>query len=81
LKTTLVTAAWATRKKDGYLRAQFLRIQSGRGAKKAVLTVARSMLTAAYYMLRDGVEYHDLGGQYFVHRDKEQMAKRLIKRL
>jgi len=82
LKTTLVTAAWAaTRKKDGYLRAQFLRIQSRRGAKKAVLAVASSMLTAAYYMLRDGVEYHDLGGQYFVHRDKEQMANRLIERL
>ena len=39
------------------------------------------MLTAACYMLRDGVEYQDLGGQYFVHRDKEQMAKRLIERL
>jgi len=82
LKTTLVTAAWAaTRKRDGYLRAQFLRIQSRRGAKKAVVAVASSMLTAAYYMLRDGVEYHDLGGQYFVHRDKEEMAKRLIERL
>jgi len=82
LKTTLVTAAWAaTRKKNTYLRAQFLRIQSRRGAKKAILAVASSMLTATYYMLRDGVEYHDLGGQYFVHRDKEQMAKRLIDRL
>jgi len=82
LKTTLVTAAWAaTRKKNTYLRAQFLRIQSRRGAKKAILAVASSMLTAAYYMLRNGVEYHDLGGEYFVHRDKEQIAKRLIQRL
>jgi transposase len=82
LKTTLVTAAWAaTRKKNTYLRAQFLRIQSRRGARKAILAVASSMLTATYYMLRDGVEYHDLGDQYFVHRDKEQMAKRLIDRL
>ncbi len=58
LKTTLVTAAWAAvRTKDSYLRAQFLRIKSRRGAKKAILAVAASMLTAAYYMLRDGVEY------------------------
>ena len=58
----MVNAAWAaTRKKDSYLRAQFLRIKSRRGAKKAILAVASSMLTAAYYMLRDGVEYHDLG--------------------
>ena len=82
LKPTLINAAWAaTRKKDSYLRAQFLRIQSRRGAKKAILAVANSMLTAAYFMLRDGVEYHDLGHQYFAQRDKEQLAKRLIQRL
>jgi transposase len=82
LKPTLVNAAWAaTRKKDCYLRAQFLRIKSRRGPKKAILAVAGSMLTAAYVMLRDGVEYHDLGSQYFAHRDREQIAKRLLKRL
>jgi transposase len=82
LKATLLNAAWAaTRKKDSYLRAQFLRIKSRRGAKKAILAVASSMLTAAYFMLRDGVEYHDLGGQYFAHRDKDQVAKRLLQRL
>jgi transposase len=82
LKPTLVNAAWAaTRKKDSYLRAQFLRIKSRRGAKKAILAVASSMLTAAYFMLRDGVEYHDLGHQYFAQRDKDQLAKRLLQRL
>jgi len=82
LKPTLINAAWAaTRKKDSYLRAQFLRIKSRRGAKKAILAVASSMLTAAYFMLRDGVDYHDLGAHHFEHRDKEQLAKRLIQRL
>jgi transposase len=82
LKTTLVTAAWAaTRKKDSYLRSQFLRIKSRRGAKKAILAVASSMLSAAYMMLRDGVEYHDLGPHHFTQRDKEQATKRLIQRL
>jgi transposase len=82
LKPTLINAAWAaTRKKDSYLRAQFLRIKSRRGAKKAILAVASSMLTAAYFMLRDGVEYHDLGAHHFEQRDKEQLAKRLIQRL
>ena len=58
LKTTLVTAAWAAaRKNHSYLRAQFLCIKSRRGAKKAILTVAASMLTAAFYMLRDRVAY------------------------
>jgi transposase len=82
LKTTLVTAAWAaTRKKDSYLRSQFLRIKSRRGAKKAILAVANSMLSAAYVMLRDGVEYHDLGPHYLAQRDKDQATKRLIQRL
>jgi transposase len=82
LKPTLVNAAWAaTHKKDGYLRAQFVRIKTRRGAKKAILAVASSMLTAAYFMLRDGVEYHDLGAHHFEQRDKQQLAKRLIQRL
>ena len=82
LKPTLINAAWAaTRKKDSYLRAQVLRIKSRRGAKIAILAVASSMLTAVYFMLRDGVEYHDLGAHYFEHRNKEQLTKRLLQRL
>ena len=46
-----------------------------------MLAVASSMLSAAYFMLRDGVEYHDLGSQYFDQRDKERLAKRLLQRL
>jgi transposase len=82
LKTTLVQAAWgATRKKGSYLQAQFLRLKSRRGPKKAILAVAASMLTAVYFMLRDGVEYHDVGSHYFAQHDKEQIAKRLLRRL
>ena len=82
LKTALVQMAWAAaRKKDSYFHAQFLRLKSRRGPKKAILAVAASMLTDVYYMLRDGVEFHDLGGQYFVQRDKERLTKRLLERL
>ena len=82
LKTTLVQAAWgATRKKGSYLQAKFLRLKSCRGPKKAILAVAAFMLTAVYFMLRDGVEYHDLGQQHFACRDKEQITKRLLQRL
>src|SRR3989442_152306 len=82
LKTTLVQAAWAaTRKKDGYFRAQFLRLKSRRGPKKAIIAVAASMLTAAYHMLKHGVDYRDLGADHFDRRDKAKLAKRLIARL
>jgi transposase len=81
LKTTLVTAAWAAvRKKDCYLRSQFLRLKSRRGPKKAIIAVAASMLTATYYMLRDGIEYQDLGADHF-NRDKSKAILRLVRRL
>jgi transposase len=82
LKTTLVQAAWAaTRKKDCYLRSQFHRIKARRGVMKAIIAVAASMLTSVYHMLRDGVAYHDLTGNYFDSRDRAKIAKRLIRRL
>jgi len=82
LKTTLVTAAWAaSRKKDSYLRAQFLRLKSRRGPKKAIIAVAASMLTACYYMLRDNVEYRDLGSGHFDRRDATKTVGRLAKRI
>jgi transposase len=82
LKTVLVQAAWAgSRQRDSYLRAQFLRLKGRRGAKKAIMAVAASMLTAAYYMLRDGVEYRDLGADHFDRRDRTKVANRLIRRL
>jgi transposase len=79
--TTLVTAAWAAaRSKDTYLRAQFLRLKSERGPKKAILAVAASILTAAYHMLRDAAEYSDLGPHHF-ERDRAKAISRLVKRL
>jgi transposase len=82
LKTTLVQAAWAAvRTKASYLRAQFLRLKTRRGPKKAIMAVAASMLTATYYILQRHVPYQDLGGDYFDRRDKAKVAKRLIQRL
>jgi transposase len=82
LKTVLVQAAWAAvRTKNSYYRAQFLRLRARRGPKKAIVAVAASMLTAIYYILRDGVEYRELGGQYFERLDRTKATHRLVKRL
>jgi len=82
LKTTLVQCAWAAvRKKDSYLQAQFHRIKSRRGPKKAIMAVAASILTAIYHMLKDGTLYQDLGANHFQSRSKGQQTKRLVKRL
>lgn len=82
LKTTMVQAAWAAIKvKGGYLQAQFHRLRARRGAKKAIIAVAASMLTAAWHMLRDGTEWHDLGAAHFDRADATKTANRLIRRL
>jgi transposase len=82
LKTVLVQCAWAaTRTKGTYLQAQYHRVKSRRGAKRAVVAVAASILTAAYHILQDGVVYRDLGGDYFTQRDKLKVAQRLARRL
>jgi transposase len=82
LKTTLVTAAWsAVRVKATYLRAQFERVRARRGAKKAIIAVAASMLTAAYFMLRDGVPYRDLGPTHIDERHRQTAIQRLLRRL
>jgi transposase len=81
LKTVLVQAAWsAIRHRDGYPHAQFQRLKAKRGPKKAIVAVAASLLTAAYFMLRDNVD-RDLGVHYFDRHDASRAATRLTKRL
>ena len=57
------------------------RIRMRRGAKKAIVAVAASMLTAIYHMLKDGTLYQDLGYNHFDHHAKERQKNRLLKRL
>jgi hypothetical protein len=82
LKTVLVQCAWAaTRSKNSYLHGQFLRLRARRGPKKAVLAVAASILTAAYYLLRNQEPYRDLGTHYFAGLDQDRTAQRLVRRI
>jgi transposase len=82
LKTTLVSAAWAAvRTKDSYLQSQFHRLRARRGAKKAILAVASSMLTAAFHMLKNRLPYQDLGASHFTRRDREKIILRLVRRI
>jgi transposase len=82
LKTTLVQCAWAAvRKKGRYLHAQFQRLRTRRGAKKAICAVAASILTAAYHRLRNGTLYQDLGTQHSQRRSPKQQANQLVRKI
>jgi transposase len=82
LKATLVQCGLAAAKKKGsYLQAQFYRLKARRGAKKAIMAVVASILTAIYHMLKDGTMYQDLGCDHFKRHSNDQQKKRLLKGL
>ena len=71
----------AARKSGSYLQAQFHRLRTQRGAKKAIGAFAASILTAAYHMLKDGTLYHDLGPDHFDRHAKMVQTRRLLTRV
>jgi hypothetical protein len=82
LKRILIQASWAaTRAKDSYLAAQYRRLAPRRGKKRAIVAVGHSILQAVYYILRDKVEYKNLGGDYFDTVNEVRTRKNLVKRL
>jgi len=82
LRRTLSQAAWAaTKRKEGYLSAQYRRLASRRGKNRAIVAVGHTILVAAYYILRDEVEYHDLGSDHFDQLRRERTVSNLVSRL
>ncbi|MEZ4298230.1 MAG: IS110 family transposase [Polyangiaceae bacterium] len=82
LKTLLVQNAWgAARTKGSYLQAQFQRLRARRGPRKAIIAVAASMLTAIYFMLKNGLDYVDLGADHFNAMNRTKAANRLLRKL
>jgi transposase len=82
LRGALIQSALAvTRKKNCALRTKYYRIKQRRGHKKAVVAVAHQILEIAYYIMRDGVTYHELGADYLAHRSAERAVRRHIHQL
>ena len=81
-RRALTEAAWAAGRTRGtYAAAQFRRLVGRRGAKRAIVAVAHSLLVAAYYILRDDVTYRDLGPDHFDRLAPTQLTRYLVKRL
>ena len=71
----------ASHTKNTYLSAQYHRLASRRGKKKAIVALEHSILIIAYHIIQRKEPYHELGGDYFDKRRPEATAKRLVKRL
>jgi transposase len=82
LKRALCQAAWAaSHTKNTYFSAQFRRLAAKRGAKRAVIAVAHSMLTAIHVMLKQGKKYQELGADYFEKLHSEDFKRYLVRKL
>lgn len=82
LRTTLVVCAHSAAKvKGSYFHAQFQRVSAHRGKKRAYVAVAHSLLIAIYHVLKDGVEFKDLGAEYYNRFNKERKIKTYLKKL
>lgn len=82
LRRTLNQSAWAaSHTKNTYLSAQYRRLASRRGKKRAIVAVGHTMLKIVYHMLKHKVSYHDLGNDYFDRINSESLKRYLVKRL
>lgn len=82
LRQIMVQIAWAAvRKKGSYAQALYRRLAGRRGKKRAIIAVARTLLSSFWYMLTRGEPYQDLGGDYFDQRRKDVKVNVLTKQL
>jgi transposase len=82
LRRALTEAAWAAgRRQDSYLSAQYRRLVSRRGKKRALVAVGHSLLVIIYQVLKDQVEYQELGPDYFERLEPERLRRHLVRRL
>ncbi len=82
LKSTLIQCAKSAQKdKNSFFHAQYQRLVVRRGANRATVAVAHSMLIAIYHMLKDNVPFKDLGNDYYTKFNKEKKANYYFKKL
>jgi hypothetical protein len=63
------------------LAALYRRLAPRRGKKRAIIAVARTILQAAWHILKEGVNYQELGGNYFERLQTQATAQHLVQRL
>ncbi len=71
LKTIMIDVSWAAIKKKGsYFKDKYYRLKARRGAKRAIVAIAHRILLGIYHVIKDGVEFRDLGEDYLNQRNK-----------
>ena len=85
LRGHLTEGGWAASKtKNTYLSSKYKSLVGRRGKKKAVVALGHKILIAAYFIIKDKVEYKELGEEYLNNFRKDKLIayyKKQIERL
>jgi transposase len=82
LRSALCEGAWgASHTKKSYFHAEYNRLCARRGPQRALMAVAHSLLVVGYYLIKNDLQYKELGADFFDRRNREHTARRAIKRL
>lgn len=82
LKSTLAQCAKsAAKNKNSFFHAQYQRISIRRGKNRATIAVAHSMLISIYYMLKNDVEFTELGADFYNKFNTEKKINSYLKKL
>jgi transposase len=82
LRAALIQSALGASHANGTaLQARYHRVKRHRGHKKAVVAVGHQILEIAYYIMRDGVTYDELGADYFDRRHADRTVRRHVRQL
>jgi len=82
LRGALVQAAHAAaRTKNTYWSTLYRRLVGRLGVRRTIIAIARRLLVVIYEMLASGEAYRELGAGYYDERHKQQVVRRLQRRM
>lgn len=77
----LLEAAWAASKTRTFLGSKFWAVAGRKGKKRASIVVAHKILVIAYFVLKSGEPYNELGHDYLTKRRTISIEEMMIRRL
>jgi len=82
LRRVLGESAWAAGKtKNSYLSAQYQRILTRRGKKRAIVAVGHTILVICYHVIKEKKAYEDLGHDHFARMNPDRHKRYYVDKL
>lgn len=82
LRSLLVECGWAaSRTKNTYLSSKYKSLVGRRGKKRAIIALGHKFLIATYFIIKDKVEFNELGEEYLNNFRRDKLVAYYKKRL